>query len=173
MGHFRVPKTLTFKMRLGAQPLLWKWVLIAWEWKMISMSKAELLPSSWNRSPGELETGVLMRERSPRLIPGELRKFFKSPMVNKSVTLFDSRSSGSSVARYWHHCWSHCAFPDYLYRRKKGEEQEKRYELSDFHCCLLRCDSFSPLQHIGPCAIWMSTPEFPFFCLISVKMFKN
>ena len=52
-------------------------------------------------------------------------------LILKSVTLFDSRSSGSSVACYWHHCWSHCAFPDYLYRRKKGEEQKKRYE-SDF-----------------------------------------
>ena len=33
IGHFRVPKTLTFKMRLGAQPFLWKWVLFEWEWK--------------------------------------------------------------------------------------------------------------------------------------------
>jgi len=49
IGHFRVPKTLTFKMRLGAQPFLCKWVLFAWEWKMISISKAEHLPSFWNR----------------------------------------------------------------------------------------------------------------------------
>ena len=27
IGHFRVPKTLTFKMRLSAQPFLWRWVL--------------------------------------------------------------------------------------------------------------------------------------------------
>ena len=27
-GHFRVPKTLTFKMRPSAQPFLWKWVFI-------------------------------------------------------------------------------------------------------------------------------------------------
>ena len=39
IGHFRVPKSLTLKMRLGAQPFLWKWVLFAWEWKMISISK--------------------------------------------------------------------------------------------------------------------------------------
>ena len=31
IGHFRVPRTLTFKMRLSAQPFLWKWVLFAWE----------------------------------------------------------------------------------------------------------------------------------------------
>ena len=29
--HFRVPKTLAFKMRRSAQPFLWKWVLFAWE----------------------------------------------------------------------------------------------------------------------------------------------
>ena len=34
IGHFRVPKTQTFKMRLGAQPFLWKWVLFAWEWNI-------------------------------------------------------------------------------------------------------------------------------------------
>ena len=58
IGHFRVPKTLTFKMRLGAQPFLWKWVLFAWEWKMIFISKAEHLPSFWNRHPEELGTGL-------------------------------------------------------------------------------------------------------------------
>ena len=31
IGHFRIPRTLTFKMRLSAQPFLWKWVLFAWE----------------------------------------------------------------------------------------------------------------------------------------------
>ena len=54
IGHFRVPKTLTFKMRLGAQPFLSRWVLFAWEWKMISISKAEHLPSFWNRGLGEI-----------------------------------------------------------------------------------------------------------------------
>ena len=28
-GHFRVPENLTFKTRLSAKPLLWKWVLFA------------------------------------------------------------------------------------------------------------------------------------------------
>ena len=59
IGHFRVPKTLSFKMRLGAQPFLWKWVLFVWEWKMVSISKAEHLPSFWNRGPGELRNGLL------------------------------------------------------------------------------------------------------------------
>ena len=46
-------------MRLGAQPFLWKWVLFEWEWKMISKSKAEHLPSFWNRDQGELGNGLL------------------------------------------------------------------------------------------------------------------
>ena len=50
IGHFRVPKSLTLKMRLGAQPFLWKWVIFAWE------SKAEHLPLFWHRGPGELGT---------------------------------------------------------------------------------------------------------------------
>ena len=44
-----------FQMRLGAQPFLWKW-----EWKMISISKAEHLPSFWNRGPGELGNGLFL-----------------------------------------------------------------------------------------------------------------
>ena len=77
IGHFRVPKTLTFKMRLGAQPFLWKWVLFAWKWKMISISEAEHLPSFWNRGPGELGNGLL--------------RFIHRHRVNRSVTT-NSRS---------------------------------------------------------------------------------
>ena len=47
IGHFRVPKTLTFKLRPSAQPFLCKWVLSAWEWKIIPISKAEHLTSFW------------------------------------------------------------------------------------------------------------------------------
>ena len=78
IGHFRVPKTLTIKLRLGAQPFLWKWVLFAWEWKIISISKAEHLPSFWNRGPGELGNGLFIWlpracSRGQRL-SGHLRK---------------------------------------------------------------------------------------------------
>ena len=58
IGHFPDPKTLTFKMKPSAQPFLWKWVLFAWEWKIISISKAEHLASFWNRGPGELRNGL-------------------------------------------------------------------------------------------------------------------
>ena len=62
IGHLRVPKTLTFKTSPSGQPFLWKWVLFTWEWKMISISKAEHLPSFWNRGPGELGNGLFPRK---------------------------------------------------------------------------------------------------------------
>ena len=52
-------KTLIFKMRPSAQPFLWKWVLFAWEWKIIFISNAEHLTSFSFRGPGELGNGVL------------------------------------------------------------------------------------------------------------------
>ena len=58
-GHFRVCPSLCIKTRLGAQPFLWKWVLFAWEWKIISISKVEHLTSFWYRGPGELGNGLL------------------------------------------------------------------------------------------------------------------
>ena len=63
IGHFWVPKNLTFKMRLGAQHFLWKRVLFVWEWKMISVSKAEHQPSFWNRRPGELGNGLFIASK--------------------------------------------------------------------------------------------------------------
>ena len=41
------------------KPFLSKWVLFAWEWKMISISKAEHLLSFWSRGPGELGNGPI------------------------------------------------------------------------------------------------------------------
>ena len=46
-------------MRPSAQPFLWKWVLFAWEWKIIFISNAEHLTSFSFRGPGELGNGVL------------------------------------------------------------------------------------------------------------------
>ena len=70
-GHFRVPKTLTFKMRPSAQLFLWKWVLFAWEWKIISISKAEHLTSFWYRGPRELGNGLFnngLSSHKPRVV---------------------------------------------------------------------------------------------------------
>ena len=40
---------------------------IAWEWKMISISKAEHLPLFWNRGPGELGNGLFEHKTNPVL----------------------------------------------------------------------------------------------------------
>ena len=64
IDHFRLLKSLTFKIRPSAQPFLWKWVLFTWEWKLISISKAEHLTSFWYRGLGELENGLLPAKKS-------------------------------------------------------------------------------------------------------------
>ena len=60
IDQFRVLKTLIFKMKPSAHPFLWKWVLFAWEWKIISISKAEHLTSFWYRGLGELGNGLFI-----------------------------------------------------------------------------------------------------------------
>ena len=55
IGHFRVPKTLTFKMRLGAQPFLWKWVLFAWEWKWFPYQRLSTYPRFETEARGNSE----------------------------------------------------------------------------------------------------------------------
>ena len=42
-GHFRVPKNLTFKARLSAKPLIWKWSLIMMQIKLIFTTKVSHL----------------------------------------------------------------------------------------------------------------------------------
>ena len=86
IGHFRVPKTLTFKMRPSAQLFLWKWVLFAWEWKMISISKAEHLPSFWFRGPGELGNGLLLTFLRIKKIPGNNSFYFLGVNKKKKKT---------------------------------------------------------------------------------------
>ena len=101
IGHFRVPKTLTFKMRLGAQPFLWKWVLFAWEWKMISISKAEHLPSFWNRGPGQLGNGLLVSLSVFSLIEAIGLKILAKPLHKNTKQLLptDVLHSKSPLAR--------------------------------------------------------------------------
>ena len=41
LDHFRVKKNAHFQIRHSAQPFLWKWAIFAWEWKIISISKAQ------------------------------------------------------------------------------------------------------------------------------------
>ena len=98
IGHFQVPKSLTFKMRLGAQPFLWQWVLFAWEWKVISISKAEHLPSFWNRGPGELGNCFVFCLRTTDLACNQLKTHTlvgktKARAANLKSLLFTSNAS--------------------------------------------------------------------------------
>ena len=64
IGHFRVPKSLSFKMRPSAQHFLWTWVLFAREWKIIFIWKVEHRGTrKWHIAPA-LET-----EKYPTVYP--------------------------------------------------------------------------------------------------------
>ena len=47
-----------FQNEAKCTAFLGKWVLFAWEWRIISISKAEHLTSFWYRGPGELGNGL-------------------------------------------------------------------------------------------------------------------
>ena len=59
IGHFRVPKNLTFKARLSAKPLIWKWFLIMMQIKLIFTTKVSHLASFWKWDFLELGNGLL------------------------------------------------------------------------------------------------------------------
>ena len=71
IGHLRVAKTLTFKTRPSAPHFLWKWLLFAWEWKIISISKAEHLSSFWYRGPGEYRKWPIPDPLEMRYVDGK------------------------------------------------------------------------------------------------------
>ena len=59
IAPLQVSKTLIIKTRLSAKPLLWKWVLFAWELKVVFISIASHLASLWNRGLGQLGNSLL------------------------------------------------------------------------------------------------------------------
>ena len=59
IGHFRVPKNLTFKARLSAKPLIWKWFLTMMQIKLIFTTKVSHLTSFWKWVFLELGNGLL------------------------------------------------------------------------------------------------------------------
>ena len=60
IGHFRVPKNLTFKTRLSAKPLIWKWFLILMQIKLIFTTQVSHLASFWKWDVLELGSGLLI-----------------------------------------------------------------------------------------------------------------
>ena len=57
-GHFRVPPGLSFKTRVGAQPLIWKSFFILMQIKLIFTKKVVHLASFWKRGFLELGSGL-------------------------------------------------------------------------------------------------------------------
>ena len=90
IGHFWVPKSLTFKMRPSAQPFLWKWVLFAWELKIISTSKAEHSTSFWYRGPGELRNALFLinwteeMQEYAKYVCSEVKEIIRDTLYNES-----------------------------------------------------------------------------------------
>ena len=64
-------------MRPSAQPFLWKWVLFAWEWKIIFISTAERLTSFWYRGPGELGNGLFKPIKTIKNSSGQMWQLYE------------------------------------------------------------------------------------------------
>ena len=58
IGHFRVPLGLCFKMRVGAQPLIWKSFFILMQIKLIFIRKVVHLASFWKWGFLDLRSGL-------------------------------------------------------------------------------------------------------------------
>ena len=95
------PFPFKYALTLGAQPFLWKWVWLPWEWKMISISKAEHLPSFWNRGPGQLGNGLLVSLSVFSLIEAIGLKILAKPLHKNTKQLLptDVLHSKSPLAR--------------------------------------------------------------------------
>ena len=77
-------------MRPSAQPFLWKWVLFAWELKIISTSKAEHSTSFWYRGPGELGNGLFLinwteeMQEYAKYVCSEVKEIIRDTLYNES-----------------------------------------------------------------------------------------
>ena len=68
IGRFRVPKNLTFKARLSAKALIWKWFLIMMQIKVIFTAKVFHLASFWKWDFLELGNGLFI-STFPEIVP--------------------------------------------------------------------------------------------------------
>ena len=73
-------------MRPSAQPFLWTWVLFAWEWKILFISKAKHLTLFWNRGQGELGNEPLLDEvYTPSLLLDKSSVLLQFTAVSRKV----------------------------------------------------------------------------------------
>ena len=72
IGHFRVPPSLCFKTRVGAQPLIWKSFFILTQIKLIFTRKVVHLASFWKWVFLELGTGLFLVKSKMATIVGDI-----------------------------------------------------------------------------------------------------
>ena len=106
-------------MRPSAQPFLWKWVSLAREWKIISISKTEHLTAFWYRGFGETRKWLLVQFRRLGLLIKNLTHMsdlqmppfpLLDPVIACSVTLLCIKFVRSAdqwvfVSPPWRTCW--------------------------------------------------------------------
>ena len=115
-------------MRPSAQPFSWKWVLFAWEWKIISTSKAEHLTSFWYRGPRELGNGLFRAENSFKIdrdgkILRAILKWFVSracppPLTSRLLRCTPVLHQSRDKLSRWF-----CAFPFPLFQKTSTDKK--------------------------------------------------
>ena len=113
-------------MRPSAQPFLWKWVLFAWEWKIISISKAEHLTSFWYRGPEEIGNGQLFYNIIEALSAAVNLKFYFYSARSRQYASMSTRhfffyltvTASSSGASFF--AWQRRAWNEWLVMNRKG-----------------------------------------------------
>ena len=83
MGHFRVPPGLCSKRRLSAQPLIWKWLFILVQIKLIFTRKVVHLASFWKWGFWNLEVAYNWHQRATLLVC-ENTQILMNPFITDS-----------------------------------------------------------------------------------------
>ena len=126
-------------MRPSAQPFLWKWVLFAWQWKMISISKAENLPSFWNRGAGEHSfTHIEHRARAfarervgwTKSQSSLLNSYFRLSGFLSSLQIIHFRYGPNVSTKVWQRTYPMCDAP----RSKSSLRDRNRAEIPVLMC---------------------------------------
>ena len=111
-GHFRVPKTRTFKRRPRAKPFLWKFKFICVKIEItffISMA-LQLASLYWNRGLGQLGNGPLIRKKNLERWRGEdeISYIATAEWRNKCKERVKKRWV-KTWGKLWTLTWDHCS----------------------------------------------------------------
>ena len=140
--HFRVTSSLCFKARLSAEPLIWTWVFILLQTKLIFTTKVWHLASLWKWEVLELGNGLLNRvgENLASNKLSAVEQFFSSNTKKQcSIWLlfnnYSLRSNGQLTQRPWgreeYYCFSKIQLVGQKYRDKTTLASKTRFSR---HC---------------------------------------